>query len=98
MDKFESRNMTKEIRILADTPASKKLIPKYEEALEYLGDVPDVPEDTTVLDKKAIQALLEEKDLEKARDCEDKIELRRKKALKSKIRARLKIAQESQED
>ena len=87
-------NMTKEIRILADAPPNKSLIDKYEEALLYLGDVPDIPEDTAVLDREAIKALLEEKNLDKARSCEDKIEMRRKKALKVKIKTNLRIAKE----
>ena len=86
--------MTKEIRILADTPPSKELIPKYEKALEYLSDVPDIPENTTMLDQAAIKALIEEKDRAKARTMEEKIELRRKKALKERIKENMDKALE----
>ncbi|HPZ09859.1 MAG TPA: hypothetical protein PL110_17305 [Candidatus Eremiobacteraeota bacterium] len=81
--------ITKEIRMLADTPPKKELIPKYEQALEYLADLPEVAEDTGFLDLAAIKALVEEKNLKKARSYEEKIELRRKKALKEKIRENL---------
>ena len=86
--------MTKEIRILADTPPSRELIPKYEKALEYLSDVPDIPENTTMLDQAAIKALIEEKDRAKARTMEEKIELRRKKALKERIKENMDRALE----
>ena len=93
MDENELKNnITKEIRILADAPPDKNLIPKYEEALEYLRDVPEVPESTQLLDKEAIKAITEERNLDKARTCEEKIEMRRKMALREKIRHNLTAA------
>jgi hypothetical protein len=92
-EKTSEFNTTK-IRILADTPPSKDLIPKYEKALEYLADVPEIAEDTALLDKEAMKALIEEKNRAKARSMEEKIELRRKKALKEKIRENLDKALE----
>ena len=92
MDEKGLNNSTKEIRILSEQAPSKTLIPKYEEALEYLGEIPDISENTTFLDQEALKAIIEEKNLMKARNYEDKIEMRRKRALRDKIIENLEAA------
>jgi hypothetical protein len=43
--------MTKEIRILADTPPSRELIPKYEKPWNICQTFLILPENTTMLDQ-----------------------------------------------
>jgi hypothetical protein len=90
-------DITKEIRMLADAPPSKGFIPRYQNALKYLGDIPDVPEDTTMLDAAAIKALIEERNMDKAKGFEEKLELRRKKVLKQKIMNKMLSAMSGKE-